>query len=63
MHAFDKDLGELLWEYDLPAGGYATPSTYEVNGKQYVVIDCGGDKMGTKSGDEYLAFVLPWKVV
>lgn len=43
----------------LPAGGYATPSVYEVNGKQYVVIAGGGGKMGTKSGDAYLAFALP----
>jgi quinoprotein glucose dehydrogenase len=43
----------------LPAGGYATPSTYEVAGRQYVVIACGGGKMGTKSGDSYVAFALP----
>lgn len=47
------------WEYQLPAGGYATPSVYEVNGKQFVVIACGGGKMGTKSGDSYVAFALP----
>lgn len=56
IRAFDKDSGKVLWEYQLPAGGYATPSTYEVNGKQYVVIACGGGKMGTKSGDAYVAF-------
>ncbi len=37
----------------------ATPATYEVNGKQYVVIAAGGGKMGTKSGDAYVAFALP----
>ena len=42
----------------LPAGGYATPSTYVVNGKQYVVIAAGGGKMGTKSGDAYVAYAL-----
>jgi quinoprotein glucose dehydrogenase len=47
-----------LWEAQLPAGGYATPSTYEYKGKQYVVIACGGGKMGTKSGDLYVAFAL-----
>jgi quinoprotein glucose dehydrogenase len=59
FRAFDKDTGKLLWETKLPAGGYATPAVYEVNGKQYVVIACGGGKMGTKSGDKYLAFALP----
>lgn len=59
MHIFDKQTGELLREIDLPAGGYATPATYMTGGKQYVVIACGGDKMGTKSGDAYVAFALP----
>jgi quinoprotein glucose dehydrogenase len=59
FRAFDKRSGQLLWETQLPAGGYATPSTYEVHGKQYVVIAAGGGKMGTKSGDAYIAFALP----
>ncbi|MCY3593613.1 MAG: PQQ-binding-like beta-propeller repeat protein [Bacteroidetes bacterium] len=59
FRAFNKDSGTLLWETQLPAGGYATPATYAVNGKQYVVIAAGGGKMGTKSGDAYLAFALP----
>ncbi len=59
FRAFDKDNGAVLWETQLPAGGYATPATYEVGGKQYVVIAAGGGKMGTKSGDTYLAFALP----
>ena len=58
FRAFDKSTGEVLWEVQLPAGGYATPSTYEVDGRQYVVIACGGGKMGTKSGDAYVAFAL-----
>ena len=58
FRAFDKDTGELLWETKLPAGGYATPSTYMVEGKQYVVIAAGGGKMGTDSGDTYVAFTL-----
>ncbi len=58
FRAFDKYTGELLWETHLPAGGYATPSVYEVNGKQFVVIACGGGKMGTKSGSSYVAFCL-----
>jgi quinoprotein glucose dehydrogenase len=59
FRAFDKATGALLWETSLPAGGYATPSTYSVGGKQYVVIAAGGGKMGTKSGDAYVAFALP----
>ena len=59
FRAFDKSTGELLWETTLPAGGYATPSVYEVDGRQYVVIAAGGGKMGTKSGDTYVAFSLP----
>ena len=58
FRAFDKATGKELWKYKLPAGGYATPSVYEVNGKEYVVIACGGGKMGTKSGDSYVAFAL-----
>jgi quinoprotein glucose dehydrogenase len=60
FHAFDKSTGKLLWETKLDAGGYATPSTYMVNGRQYVVIAAGGGgKLGTKSGDEFVAFALP----
>ena len=59
FRAIDKKDGTILWETKLPAGGYATPATYSVNGRQYVVIACGGGKMGTKSGNMYLAFALP----
>jgi len=59
FRAYDKQTGALLFETSLPAGGYATPATYSVAGKQYVVIACGGGKMGTKSGDAYVAFALP----
>jgi len=59
IRAFDKRTGEVLWEAPLPAGGYATPATYEVDGTQYVVIAAGGGKMGTKSGDTYVAYALP----
>ena len=60
FHAFDKATGKLLWEFKLPFGGYATPSTYRVNGRQYVVIGAGGGgKLRTKSGDTYIAFALP----
>ena len=59
FRAFDKRTGKLLWETALPAGGYATPATYEKGGRQYVVIAAGGGKMGTRSGDAYVAFALP----
>jgi quinoprotein glucose dehydrogenase len=59
IRAFDQETGEVLWQAKLPAGGYATPSTYSVNGRQFLVIACGGGKMGTKSGDAYVAFALP----
>jgi quinoprotein glucose dehydrogenase len=59
FRAFNKRDGSLLWETSLPAPGFATPSTYKVNGKQYVVLACGGGKMKTPSGDSYLAFALP----
>lgn len=58
IHAYDKKTGALLWEHDLPAPGYATPATYAIDGKQYVVIACGGGKIGSPSGDEYVAFAL-----
>lgn len=59
IRAFDQDTGKILWQAKLPAGGYATPATYQVKGRQFVVIACGGGKMGTKSGDAYVAFALP----
>ncbi len=59
IRAFDKKNGKVLWEAQLPVPGFATPATYFVNGKQYVVIACGGGKIGSKSGDQYMAFALP----
>ncbi len=59
FRAFHMRTGKLLWETRLPAGGYATPATYEVDGKQYLVIACGGGKMGTKAGASYIAFAIP----
>ncbi|MES2456886.1 MAG: PQQ-binding-like beta-propeller repeat protein [Bacteroidota bacterium] len=58
FRAFDKKTGKVLWETMLPAAGYATPSTYQVDGEQFVVIACGGAKLGTKKGDSYVAFAL-----
>lgn len=59
FRAYDKSNGKLLWETKLPAAAFATPSTYEVDGRQYVVIACGGTKLGSEGGDTYVAFALP----
>ena len=59
FHVYDKATGELLWETVLPASGNATPSTYEIGGRQYVVIAAGGGKAGEPSGGTYVAFALP----
>jgi len=61
FRAYNKRTGQLLWETDLPAGGFATPSIYEVHGKEYVVIACGGGKLRKKSGDAYVVFDLRGK--
>ena len=59
IRAFDKSAGRLLWEAMLPAPGYATPSTFAVHGRQFVVVAAGGGKLGSKSSDTYVAFTLP----
>ena len=59
FRAFDKRTGALLWETSLPAAGYATPATYMVDGRQYVVVAAGGGKLGTKVSDAYVAYALP----
>ena len=62
FRAFDKSNGELLWETTLPFAGNATPATYAVKGRQYVVIAAGGGKdPKSLSGGVYRAFVLPKK--
>ncbi len=59
IRAFDKNSGKMVWESKLPAAGFASPATYMINGKQFLVIACGGGKLGVKSGDSYVAFALP----
>ncbi len=59
FRAYDKLTGALLWETVLPAAGNATPSIYQINGRQYVVIACGGGKNGAPSGSSIVAFALP----
>ena len=61
FRAFDKKTGNILWEYPLPAAGFATPAIYELHGKQYIVIACGGGKLNTTSDDAFVAFTLPNK--
>jgi quinoprotein glucose dehydrogenase len=58
FRAYNKANGKLLFEADLPAPGFATPAVYEAGGRQFVVVACGGGKLGTKSGDAYVAFSL-----
>ena len=59
FHAYDKATGELLWETTLPFAGNAAPATYEINGRQYVVIAAGGGKdLRSPSGGVYVAFAL-----
>jgi quinoprotein glucose dehydrogenase len=60
FRAFDKTTGRLLWQTTLPFAGNATPITYEVDERQYIVIAAGGGKAaGVPSGGVYVAFALP----
>jgi quinoprotein glucose dehydrogenase len=59
LRAYNKKTGKLLWETKLPAAAFATPSTYQANGKQYIVVACGGTKLGAPKGESYVAFCLP----
>jgi len=61
FRAFDKRTGKLLWQTTLPMSGNATPITYEVDGRQYVVIYATNGKAarGVASGGVYVAFALP----
>jgi quinoprotein glucose dehydrogenase len=59
LRAFDTDSGRLLWEVKLPAGGQATPMTYAIGGRQYLVIAAGGYKGDSTRGDYVVAYALP----
>jgi quinoprotein glucose dehydrogenase len=60
LRALDVETGEELWRGRLPAGGQATPMTYEWQGRQYVTIFAGGHaRVGTRLGDRLVAFALP----
>ncbi|MEY2792182.1 MAG: hypothetical protein RJA76_174 [Bacteroidota bacterium] len=58
FRAYDAQTGKEIWKYKLPFASFATPATYMVNGKQYVVLACGGTKLGTPKGNVYVAFSL-----
>ena len=59
FRAYDTQNGDILWEAELSAAGFSTPTIYSVNGKQFVVIAAGGGRTGPPSGAEYIAFSLP----
>ena len=62
IRAFDADNGAELWSHPLPLHGTAPPATYEVNGRQFVVLPAtGGGKLGGPAGDTWIAFALPEK--
>jgi quinoprotein glucose dehydrogenase len=58
LRAIDKKTGKTIWQIALPTAGYATPATYSVRGRQFIVIACGGGKLKSKSGDRYMAYAL-----
>jgi len=59
FRAFNKFSGQLIWETKLPAASFATPAMYSIKGKQYIVMACGGEKLGTPKGNMIVAFALP----
>lgn len=60
LRAMDIETGEVLWTTRLPAGGQASPAMYEVDGRQYLVINASGHNfMETPIGDYFLAYALP----
>ena len=59
FRAFDKQTGAILWKAELPFGGNATPSTYMINGRQFIVISAGGAKSERPAGGNIVTFALP----
>ena len=60
IRAFDADSGVELWSAGLPLHGTAPPASYEVNGRQFIVLPAtGGGKLGGPTGDAWVAFALP----
>ena len=61
IRAYNKETGVKLWEFKLPTPAFATPAIYSVDGKQYLAIACGGEKLQTKKGNKIIAFTLEKK--
>jgi quinoprotein glucose dehydrogenase len=63
VRAYDVTTGNQLWQSRLPAGGQATPITYTgADGRQFVLVIAGGHgSLGTKPGDDVMAYALPSK--
>ena len=59
LRAFATETGRLLWKAELPFSGNATPSTYAINGRQFIAISAGGGKSGRKAGGSLVVFALP----
>jgi quinoprotein glucose dehydrogenase len=60
LRIYDKSTGKLLWETAMPYSALSTPSTYSVNGRQYIVVAAGGGRnRRSPSGGVYIAFALP----
>jgi len=59
FYAFDAKTGDLLWKFNTGAGVFASPSTYMVNGEQFVIVGSGGGERGRRGGDLILSFALP----
>jgi len=59
FRVFDKENGKVLWQTKLPFSGNATPSSYMIDGRQFVVISAGGGKSGRPAGGSLVAFALP----
>ena len=59
VFALDARTGDLPWQHELPAAGVATPATYEVDGRQFIVVSAGGGKFGGQQSGKYVAFALP----
>ncbi len=58
FRAFNRHTGKLIWQTKLPAASFATPAMYSINGKQFIVLACGGEKLGTPKGNKVVAFAL-----
>ncbi len=59
LRAYNTKTGQVVWEYPLPTGAFATPITYMIKSKQYIAIAVGGGRQGTPLGGTYMAFALP----